>query len=59
VCFVYLTTNSDYFLILHFLNAIYKQRFIPLNPVVNNMYHQCNIQQFYIVPKECKCFVWI
>ena len=44
------TTLTDWF-VLH--------RFNPLQPSGHYMYRQFNIQQFYVVPIHCMCFVWI
>ena len=30
-----------------------------LKPSGHYMYHQFNIQQFYVLPTQCICFVWI
>jgi len=31
----------------------------PLQPGGHYMYHQFNVNQFYVLPTQCICFVWI
>jgi uncharacterized cysteine cluster protein YcgN (CxxCxxCC family) len=50
--YVDLRTNNHYFPIQHSLTGFYK-RFDPLNPSGHYMYHQFNIEQFYVLPTQC------
>ena len=52
VFYVDLTTNGDYFPIQHELTGFYN-RVNPLKPSGHYMYHQFNIQQFYVLPTQC------
>ena len=45
-------TNSNYFPIEHKLTGFYN-RFNPLQPTGHYMYHQPNIQKFYVLPTQC------
>ena len=50
VCrFVQICTKKDLCVKL----VIYKKRFKPLKSSGHYMYHQFNIQQFYVLPKQC------
>ena len=48
-----LRTNRDYFSIQNLTGCFLYQRFNPLQPSGHYMYHQFNIQQFYVLPTQC------
>jgi len=57
--FVWISEKTAIISLYSINRPAFKKRFNPLQPSGYYMYHQFNIQQFYVLPTQCICFVWI
>ena len=53
MCFVWIWEQTAIISLYNINWLVLTQRFNPLQPSGHYMYHQFNIQQFYVLPTQC------
>ena len=53
MCFVWISEQTAFISLYNINRLVFIKRFNPLKPSGHYMYHQFNIQQFYVLPTQC------